>query len=153
MWARKVRTDNRLAPVQDANGYRDTVPGDRQFGAYASRVPLRDDESAEQLPQGQLRLRREQDGGGSMRDIIVTMDGQEVGRLGQGKEDLVSVDAGQHVVQARMDWATSLPLDVDVAVEREAVVSVALPGSAIWRSFITPSRALTARLVSSSGSR
>ncbi len=98
-------------------------------------------------PQGQLRLRRGQDGGGSMRDIIVTVDGREVARLRQGKEAVVSVDAGHRVVQARMDWAASLPLDVDVQAEREAVVSVALPGSAIWRSFITPGRALTARLV------
>ncbi len=82
-----------------------------------------------------------------MRNIIVTVDGQEVARLRQGEEVVVSIAVGHRVVQAQMDWATSLPLDVDVQAERETLVSVALPGSAIWRSFITPGRALTARLL------
>ncbi len=47
-----------------------------------------------------------------------------------------------------MDWATSPSLDVPVGAGGEATVAVALPGSAIWRSFITPGRALTATLVS-----
>lgn len=97
---------------------------------------------------GQLRVRRGHDGGGTLRKIILTVDGEVVAKLSQGEEVLLQVLPGERVVQARMDWATSPDLKLSVQPGGEASASVTLPGSAIWRSFFTPGRALTATLVS-----
>jgi len=81
------------------------------------------------------------------REIVVDVDGKESARLAQGAEVRIDVTPGHHLVQARMDWCASPPLDVVIAGGQPAVVELALPFSSAWRAFTAPKRALTARLV------
>ncbi len=99
------------------------------------------------LGEGSIRVRRGRSDSAMLRDIIVNVDGQEAARLAQGAEAVLKVTAGSHVVQAAMDWATSIPLEVPVVSGGEAVVEVAIPWNAMWRSFTAPKSALTARLL------
>ncbi len=83
-----------------------------------------------------------------LRQIIVRIDGEVVARLSQGEQAVLSVLPGERVLRASMDWCTSPDLTLSVEPGGEASVRVALPWSSMWRSFVTPGRALTATLVS-----
>jgi hypothetical protein len=50
-----------------------------------------------------------------MREYRVLIDRAEVGRIRPGQTLAIGVDAGQHTIQARIDWASSRALDVDIA--------------------------------------
>jgi hypothetical protein len=46
-----------------------------------------------------------------------------------------------------MDWTSSSPLSVEIPKNGKVQVEVSLPWSAFWKSFLTPRRALVARIV------
>jgi hypothetical protein len=89
-------------------------------------------------------VRREQDGGGLLRRIRVLLDGNLVAELRMGESAQVQVGDGRHVLQAKMDWVSSPPLVLECAPGEVRRVKVALPGSALWRSFTSPGSALRA---------
>lgn len=68
-------------------------------------------------------------------------------RLRPGQAETVRVRPGPHSIQARMDWTSSSLLSVELPKNGKIRVEVSLPWSAFWRTFLTPRRALVARIV------
>jgi hypothetical protein len=62
------------------------------------------------------------DTGAFLRRLSFRVDGRRVARVRRGRPARVEVPAGIHVVQARMDWLRSAPLELDLAAD--ATVSV-----------------------------
>jgi hypothetical protein len=79
----------------------------------------------------------------AFRRLAVRLDGAIVARLPRGREAEVEVDLGKHTVQAGVDWSRSLPVTVEVEESDSITIEVSAPWSALWRSFVTPRRALS----------
>lgn len=95
----------------------------------------------------QLVLQRASDTAGAARRVRVDLDGVVVARLRPGQAETVSVRSGPHSIQARMDWTSSSPLSVEIPKNGKVQVEVSMPWSAFWKSYLTPRRALVARIV------
>ena len=63
--------------------------------------------------------------GGTARRYKMFVDGVERGRLAGGEEAEVAVDAGDHDIQARIDWSGSAPVRVTVRDGETASFAVA----------------------------
>lgn len=81
----------------------------------------------------------------AFRRLAVSLDGAIVARLHRGRQAEVEVDLGKHAVQASVDWSRSLPLTVQVEESDSITIEVSAPWSALWRTFVTPRRALRCR--------
>lgn len=88
---------------------------------------------------------------GEYRDAIrryaIKVDGTRVGFVRAGRELIVDVASGRHVVQATIDWSGSDALELDFEAGAETTLVVAPAGSAVefWQAF-TRSGYLTLRV-------
>lgn len=77
--------------------------------------------------QGVLRIERETRLLGLARSCGVLLDAVKVGEVGAGKVLQISVDAGEHTVQARLSWVVSAPIPVTIRTGETTSISFALP--------------------------
>ncbi len=78
-----------------------------------------------------LAVRRDKGYADKLRKYRILLDGLEIGQLAEGTVLRQEVSEGPHVVEARVDWCGSQPLDLHaVAGEQVVVVRSALRG---WR--------------------
>lgn len=61
---------------------------------------------------------------------------------------VVDLRIGRHVLVGRMDWAASLPLQVETKEAVPTSVEVSLPFSSVIDSLIRPKQAIKSRLLS-----
>ena len=94
-----------------------------------------------------LLVRRPDDWGGRIRRLKVVVDGRVGAELLPNEEATIELGAGTHIVTGKIDWARSKELSVDVNEVHPATVEVSLPYSAVFESFIRPSRAVKVRLL------
>lgn len=100
----------------------------------------------EEKTVARLAVVRGQGGIGTFRNMIVTVDDQRIGQLLTGNRVVVQVAAGPHRVRARMDWARSEELSVQVTDIEVSEVEVTFPvASGLMATFLRPSRAITLR--------
>jgi hypothetical protein len=92
-----------------------------------------------------LLLSRPHDSGGLLRRIWVRVDGQRVAGLRPGQSARVSLDGGEHVVQAALDWIRSEPLALQLDADETASLEVSCPARAYVQTWFRPSRALDLR--------
>ena len=90
----------------------------------------------------ELRVRRDRDGGGIFRRIVVQLDGEDWCGLRPGERQTAVVVEGRHFLQARMDWTTSKPVIVDVGPGDVIELETSLPWRAAVDMFIRPKSAL-----------
>jgi hypothetical protein len=50
----------------------------------------------------------------ALRNYSVLVDGHTMGEVGKDSEISISVDAGKHVLEAKIDWGRSKPLKIDI---------------------------------------
>lgn len=78
-----------------------------------------------------LTVRRDKGFADKLRKYRILLDGVEIGKLAEGTALRQDISEGPHVVEARVDWCGSQPLEFDArAGEQVAVVRSALRG---WR--------------------
>ena len=78
-----------------------------------------------------LTVRRDKGYADKIRKYRILLDGVEVGRLAEGAVLREEISEGPHVVEARVDWCGSPPLQFDAqAGEQVVLVRSALRG---WR--------------------
>ncbi|GAB3189781.1 hypothetical protein FHX75_111487 [Micromonospora palomenae] len=82
-----------------------------------------------------------------LRRIRVTVDGRRVAGLRPGRSASLTVESGQHVVQASLDWTRSEALTVRVGDGETVALEVSCPVRAYWQTWAAPSRALDIRRV------
>lgn len=82
-----------------------------------------------------------------LRGLRVIVDGQELASLKPGESADLPLSPGHHEVQGAMDWARSPVLDVELAGGTTSTVEVSMPFSEVFRAFVTPERAVRARVV------
>jgi hypothetical protein len=88
-----------------------------------------DHESGNHSPS--LTVRRDEGWADCLRRYRIILDGVEIGQLGEGEELCQEIGDGQHVIEARIDWAGSQPLRFEVRSRDQFVlVKSALRG---WR--------------------
>ena len=58
------------------------------------------------------------------RSYWIVIDGQRVGKVRMGQRLVVPVTAGRHIVRARIDWAGSPKVHVDLDSGEEVVLNV-----------------------------
>jgi hypothetical protein len=92
-----------------------------------------------------VRLMRPYDGGGILRRVHVEIDGEQIARLKQYESVQLELSGGRHTVVARMDWAASAALDIDLADDERLQLEIALPLMAMWDLLQRPQRALIIR--------
>ena len=71
------------------------------------------------------------------------VDGEEKGSLNAGESVTAEVPAGSHQVQMKIDWATSLPIDVIADAGQEVRLSCkpnANPLTVLWWSTVARNR-------------
>ena len=93
-------------------------------------------------------MRRANDYGGMMRRLQVRIDGTRVAALKPNEQSIVELDAGPHVVIARMDWFSSKDRTVQVPTEGQHTVEVSLPFSSATKLFSRTPGAIHTRVVS-----
>ncbi len=91
-------------------------------------------------------MRRANDHGGMMRRLQVLVDGTRVAALKPNEQSIVELDAGPHVVIAKMDWFSSKDLTVQVLTEGQLTVEVSLPFSSAAKLFSRTPGAIHTRL-------
>lgn len=84
------------------------------------------------VERGRITLRRERAWPDSFRAYRVTIDGKAAGRIRRGEEKEFEVAAGHHVVQLRIDWARSRPVDADVLADRTVSLSCRGRNPLLW---------------------
>ncbi len=91
-----------------------------------------------------IDLRRDQDVGGIARRMEFWVDGQRVARLRRGATARIEVAVGTRVVQARMDWLSSAPLELSMSTGTSRTVTGALTAHSITftGTFLRPGTAL-----------
>ena len=78
-----------------------------------------------------LTVRRDKGYADKIRKYSILLDGSEIGQLAEGTVLRQDISEGPHVVEARIDWCGSQPLEFDaVAGDQVVVVRSALSG---WR--------------------
>lgn len=95
----------------------------------------------------ELRIYRRADYFGFFRRMLIEVDGKVSARLRPDQEQTVTVTAGRHVLQARMDWTTSKPIELDVGDDDNAEFETALPMRALLDMIIRPGSAVVLRRV------
>ena len=96
-----------------------------------------------------IELRRPRDAVARLRSYKVLLDGKQVARLRNGGSAVVHAEPGRHVLQARIDWASSPPLELELADAGSVTVecrSAAL-GRAAYLGLVRPSAYLELRVV------
>ncbi|MEU1646218.1 hypothetical protein ABZ422_25085 [Micromonospora zamorensis] len=96
-------------------------------------------------PMAELLLSRPLDAGGLLRRIWVKVDGQRVAGLRPGQSARVSLDGGEHVVHATLDWIRSEPLALHLDADETTSLEVSCPARAYLQMLFKPSRALDLR--------
>lgn len=86
-------------------------------------------------------VRRKLDSVGVYRNLEVLIDDEVVGALRRGAELRLTLPYGPHVVQGRMDWATSRAVRLDLQNDC-AVVAVAYNMTALVKTFLDPKNAI-----------
>lgn len=76
----------------------------------------------------------------------MVVDGAEQARLRPNEQVTLELADRPHTVVARMDWARSPALTVEVLDGRAVTVEVSFPYWAVFASYVHPSRAVTARV-------
>ncbi|GAB2585371.1 hypothetical protein Aab01nite_52960 [Paractinoplanes abujensis] len=94
-----------------------------------------------------LTFVRAPDAAALARRMTFLLDGRPVARLKRGESVRVTVPAGRHVVQARMDWLRSRPLDLTLGEAETLSVTGALTEHSMTftGAFLRPSTALEIR--------
>lgn len=95
---------------------------------------------------GELLVRRTNDYGGRLRNLLVLVDGVQVAALKPNAEVRIVLADGPHVLVGKMDWTRSQDLAIEIS-EKKTAVEVSLPFSSVIDAFIRPRRAVHARLV------
>jgi hypothetical protein len=81
-----------------------------------------------------LIVRRDEGWTDRIRKYRILLDGEEIGRIGEGEELRQEIADGPHVIEAKIDWCGSPPLRFNATSEDKTVlVSSALLG---WRAFV-----------------
>jgi len=93
-----------------------------------------------------IRYRRARDTVGIFRKIEIIQDGERVAKLARDSETTVPVIEGEHIVQARMDWASSEPLTVTAQSDRETSVEVSFSFTSFFKHLTKPERAISLRV-------
>ena len=96
---------------------------------------------------GVLTVSRPSDWGGRFRKLKIVVDGEVVAALRPNEQWQTELSEGTHTVSGRMDWASSPPLEVAITSEGLAHVEVSLPYLSVLQAFVTPRRAVKARLL------
>ena len=69
-----------------------------------------------------LTVRRDKGWTDKFRKYRILVDGEEIGRLGEGEHLCHPIAAGVHVVEAKIDWCGSRPLRLEIGTEDQLVV-------------------------------
>lgn len=93
----------------------------------------------------ELLLSRPHNSGALLRRIWVRVDGLRVAGLRPGQSARVSLDGGDHVVQATLDWIRSEPLALQLDADETTSLEVSCPTRAYLQTWSRPSRALDLR--------
>jgi hypothetical protein len=96
---------------------------------------------------GTLVVHRPDDWGGRIRRLKIFIDGAEVAGLRPNESHTAELPAGLHHVRGQMDWATCAPLPIEVPDGGTVHAEVSLPYTKVFRAFVTPKRAVQARLL------
>ena len=80
-----------------------------------------------------LTIKRDRGYADAGRAYRILLDGRDIGGLSQGDELCRDISAGQHVLEARIDWCGSQPLRLEVDSDQFVVVRSALRG---WRMLL-----------------
>lgn len=83
------------------------------------------------MDQGELVLNRTKGYVDAARAYKILIDGQEAGRIKQGREVRLPVSPGQHQLQVKVDWAVSPPEVFDVGAG-QAVRFTCRPNAKPW---------------------
>jgi len=94
---------------------------------------------------GTLTIQRARDTAAIFRRMTVLVDGEVVARLRRGDEHVHTLRAGEHAIQAKMDWATSEPLLIDATPGDHVSIQVAIRFTALVACFTRPSSSLEIR--------
>jgi hypothetical protein len=95
-----------------------------------------------------VTVRRDKGWADSLRKYRILLDGVEIGRLREGEVLRQEISDGQHVIEARIDWASSQPLRFEAqSSDRLVLVKSALRGRRVllavfyaifaWRRYLT----------------
>ena len=95
----------------------------------------------------EIFLNRPHDSGAMLRQIWVKVAGQTVAGLRPGQSARISVNTGEHVVQAALDWIRSEPLALQLSAGQSTALEVSCPARAYWQTWFRPSRALDLRRI------
>jgi hypothetical protein len=63
----------------------------------------------------------------------IVVDGSHVASLKEGETARLDVEAGRHLVQARIDWITTTPVEVTLSAA-EIVRLLVRPGGSPWQA-------------------
>jgi|SRR5690349_5035066 len=78
-----------------------------------------------------LTVRRDKGWSDKLRKYRILLDGREIGRIGEGEVVRHPLTQGAHVIEARIDWCGSRPLEFEArATDKDVLVRSALRG---WR--------------------
>jgi hypothetical protein len=89
----------------------------------------------------QIELARPDDAGDAADRMTFEVDGWPVARLHRGESTSVPVDPGVHLLQLRLDWLSSAPVEVEVA-DGARVRVLGRQAAGLTGSYITPETAL-----------
>jgi hypothetical protein len=94
-------------------------------------------------------VRRPRDAVARLRSYKVLLDGKQVARLRSGSSAVVEAEPGRHVIQARIDWTSSPPLELQLAEAEHVTVECRSPalGRAAYLGFVRPGAYLELRVV------
>jgi hypothetical protein len=72
------------------------------------------------------------------------MNGETVAKLLSGESERLTVRPGRYRLRARVDWALSVPIELDIVGGESAEIVFGAQRDALWRFYVTPQKALTA---------
>jgi hypothetical protein len=132
------------------------VPFPDTVEAACAPAPLREDDpvvddgdDGNLSNKSRLTLTRPQDLGAVLRKMEVRVDGEVAASLRPRQSQIVELEPGSHVVQARLDWASSTPLVLTLAPNEHGVVEVAVSARSYWAWFVRPRSSLAIRQMKS----
>lgn len=98
----------------------------------------------EQAPvPGRIAVSRAEGGVGAFRAMAILVDGRKVASVLTGDRVVLDVSAASHQVSARMDWARSPDLTVQVSDDAVAEIAVSFPlMSGVLNLALRPRRAI-----------
>lgn len=96
---------------------------------------------------GTLVIHRPDDWGGRLRRLRIFINDAEMAGLRPNESHVTELPAGPHQIRGQMDWATCAPLHVEVPDGGMVHAEVSMPYAAVLKAFVTPKRAVKARLL------